>query len=40
MYVFGFDIALDVLMGIGLALHIVEFLLVVAILRKLGRRAA
>ena len=39
MYVFGFDMALDVVMGIGLVLHLIEFVLAVAILRKLGRRA-
>lgn len=39
MYVFGIDIPLDVLMGVGLALHVIELLLVVAILRKLRRPA-
>jgi hypothetical protein len=38
MYVFGIDIPLNVLMTISLGLHVIELLLVIAILRRLARR--
>jgi hypothetical protein len=40
MYVFGFDIPLNIVMAVGLALHLVEFVLAVLIVRKVRRRHA
>lgn len=40
MYVFGFDIPLNLVMAVGMALHAVEFALAVLIVRKVRRRHA
>jgi hypothetical protein len=39
MYMFGMDIPLNAMIGVGLLLHVIEFLLVIAIMRKIKRLA-
>ena len=40
MYMFGFDIPLNLVMAVGMVLHVVEFALAALIVRKMRRRHA